>query len=255
MIVSSLIILTLFFVYVLFFSGWFSIKGIIVSGNEEISEEEIRNLAENYFNKSYLFGYIKPFSNILFASSENLERSFMDKFPMIDEVSVDKNLFKKNLSIEIKEREGIGVYCRKDADSSTSSEQVCFYFDKKGIFFKESPRFSGQLFLVIEDARGKVFGPGDKFDDKDLLEKIIESKNILDQSQIVQYKNFFLPENSFGEFWIITQEGWAVELDKEVDLATQLVALKKFLEEKLSVDKRQNLRYIDLKINQRIYYR
>lgn len=264
LVISSLIVLTIFSVYALFFSKWFLIKEIRITGNKEISEEEIRNL-------------IKPFSNILFAGSESIEHSLQKNFPIIEKVNVDKHLFSKNLTVEINEREVIGIWCK----SATGEESdKCFYFDNEGILFKPAPKFSGEVFLTVEDGRGRPgsrnsdsgfaakssrsesefsqpgrdFNLGDSFDDMELLEKINLTRSILDELKFIGYSNFFLPENSF-EFWIKTKEGWHIYLDKESDIPTQLVALKKFLDEKLPESRRQNLQYIDLRVNNRIYYK
>lgn len=240
-------------VYALFFSGWFSIRDIKISGNDELAPEEIKNIAESHISRTYLFGLLKPYLNIFFAGSEVIEHSLKDRYPLIETANVSKNLFNKDLSIEIKEREGIGVYCRKDLSAQAGSG-VCFYFDRNNVFFKEAPRFSGQLFLVIEDSRNRDFKLGHSFDDAELLDKIFEAKRIIDELRIVEYQNFFLPENSF-DFRIKTKEGWSVYLDKESDIASQLVSLKKFLEEKLSTERRKTIQYIDLRINNRIYYK
>lgn len=240
-------------VYGLFFSGWFSIRNIEISGNIEISKDEVNKTVGSHIEKQYLFGLIRPYSNILFTSSESIEHLLRASYPLIEKMNVDKNLFTKNLNINLKEREPVGVYCKKDLSAQTGME-TCFYFDTNNVLFKEAPRFSGQLFLVIEDSRSRDFKLGDSFDDDELLSKIFETKRIIDELRIVEYQDFFLPENSF-DFWVKTKGGWYIYLDKEIDIANQLVALKKFLEEKLSPDRRQTLQYIDLRINNRIYYK
>ena len=120
--------------------------------------------------------------------------------------------------------------------------------------FKPALRFSGEIFLTIEDGRGRDFNLTDVFDDRKLFEKISLTKGILDELKFIDYSNFFLPQGSF-DFWIKTKEGWHIYLDKENDIPTQLVALKKFLEEKLPAARRQTLQYIDLRVNNRIYYK
>jgi len=247
LIVSSLIVSAVFITYALFFSGWFSIKQTHISGNKEISEEAVRNSVDEYIQGYYLLNTVRPFSNILFASSEKIEHSLREKFPAIEKINVKKNLFSKNLTIEINEREPAGIWC-KDSDDK------CFYFDNSGVMFKAASKFSGEVILIIEDARIRDFSLSDEFDDKELLEKIDLTKSVLDELKFIGYSNFFLPQNSF-EFWIKTKEGWYVYLDKETDISTQLVALKKFLEEKISANRRQALQYIDLRVNNRIYYK
>jgi len=236
-----------FLAYALFFSGWFTIKEVQVNGNKEIREEEIKSIVDGYLNKTYLLGYIKPFSNILFSSSETLERSLSEKFKVIDRVDVNKNFFKKYLSVELDEKEAAGVWCKEDSGK-------CFFFDGNGVLFKAAPKFSGEAFLAIEDGRGRDFNLADAFDDRELFEKVNLTRNILDELKVVGYSGFFLPPGSF-EFWVKTKEGWNIYLDKASDIPTQLVALKKFLDEKLPASRRQTIEYVDLKINNRIYYK
>ena len=252
LVASSLIALVVFMVYSLFFSGWFSVENVLVIGNLEISEEQVKNLADNYLNKTYLLGYIKPFSNILFTSSEKIEHSLRNNFPIIGTVDIDKKLFSKTLSVEIKEREILGIWC--GSAGSPQVNQDCFYFDKEMVLFKSAPRVSGDVFLVIEDGRDRNFNLADSFDDRELFEKVNLTRNILDEINFIAYDSFFLPQGSF-EFWIKSKEGWYIYLDKETDVPNQLVALKKFLEEKLPAARRQSLQYIDLRINNRIYYK
>lgn len=247
LVISSLVVFIVFATYALFFSGWLTIKEIRVNGNEEISSEEINALIDGYLYRSYFLGHIKLFSNILFTSSKNIEESLRDKFPKIETVKVDKNLFAKNLTVNITERGAVGIWCK-------SGEDRCFYFDKDLVLFKAAPKFSGEFFLTVEDGRGRDFNLSDSFDDRELLEKIILTRSILDELKVVNYNGFFLPEGSF-EFWLKTKEGWNVYLDKGSDIATQIVALKKFLDEKLSASRRQTLEYVDLRINNRIYYK
>lgn len=247
LVVSSLVASVVFLVYSLFFSGLFSVKSVLVAGNEEISEEQVKNLTDNYLNKTYLLGYIKPFSNILFTSPEEIENFLRREFPIIGDVDVDKKLFAKALSIDIEERKIVGIWCKSENGS-------CFYFDKEGVLFKPAPRVIGDVFLIIEDGRWRDFKLTDGFDDRALLEKINLTKNILDEMSFIAYDNFFLPQGSF-EFWVKTKEGWYIYLDKEADIANQLAALKKFLNEKLSPVRRQTLQYLDLRINNRIYYK
>ena len=247
LVVSSSVSLIIFIIYALFFSEWFSIKEVQINGYKEIPESDIRTLINDYLNKKYLLNYIKPFSNILFASSETIEHFLREKFPIIEKANIDKHLFSRNLTIEINEREVIGVWCKNESD-------LCFYFDKAGVMFKPALKFSGEIFLTIEDNRGRDFNLSDAFDDKELFEKINLTRNILDELKFLGYSNFFLPQGSF-EFWVKTKEGWYVYLDKESDIPTQLVALKKFLDEKLFPERRRTLEYIDLQVNNRIYYK
>ena len=247
LIIFSFVGLILFLTYALIFSGWLSIKEIKISGHQEISEEEIKNFISSHLDKGYFFSQFRPFSNIILARSESIKNSLSKDFLMIEFANINKDFFKRHLNVEINERKTAGIWCQNDSDK-------CFYFDKNQVLFKPAPKFSGDVFLTIEDSRGRDFNLADRFDDQELFEKINLARNILDDLKIINYSSFFLPKGSF-EFWTKTKDGWYIYLDKENDIPTQLVALKKFLEEKLPTSRRQTLEYIDLRVNNRIYYK
>src|SRR3989344_733020 len=112
LVVSSSVAFIVFTAYALFFSGWFLVKAVQISGNNEISEAEIKKIVSSHLDKSYLMGYIKPFSNIFFTDSDELEDSLKEIFPLINTAEVNKKFFKRNLSVEIGEREAAGIWCQ-----------------------------------------------------------------------------------------------------------------------------------------------
>lgn len=119
-------------------------------------------------------------------------------------------------------------------------------------FFEQGE--SGDDFTV-KDFRKISARLGDYPIEGSFLKAIVATEEMIDFLQLFQYDYFFIPEYSVGEFWIKTTEGWDVFIDKEVDLETQIIALKKLLEEKIGIEKRDKLEYVDLRINGRMYYK
>lgn len=234
--------------YFLFFSPIFLIKGIKFEGNVQIKTDDLKDYVYKSIRKSFLIDKFKPKLNLILINKDRIEADFVNNFILIDQAKVEKDWFNKLLVIKIKERKEVGILC--------NIEDRCFYFDNQGVMFKEAPKIFGLTStILIEDKRNKNFNLGSKFDNQEIMNKILETKDILDKIGKVKYSNFYIPSESFGEFWVITDEGWKIYLDRDVDLELQLIALKKMLEEKMDFDKRKNLQYVDLRINNRIYYK
>jgi len=232
--------------YLLFFSKVFLVNNIEVFGNKEIPKEKILELIYNYLNKPVLTNWFKPYSNIFFVNLDNLKADILNSFLLVSDIDIYKSLLNRKIEIKIIERRGEGILCLE-------KNNKCFYFDKEGKLFKESLGFD--LPLIVEDGRNKNFDLGSKFDDREILTKIIKTRNILGQLELTDLDEFYIPSGSFSDFWVKTNEGWYIYLNKEADLVNQLIGLRKLLDEKITQEGRKKLEYIDLRVNNRVYYK
>ncbi len=66
--------------------------------------------------------------------------------------------------------------------------------------------------------------------------------------------DFIIETDVLKDLRVNTNEGWHVLFDRSRDLKNQLEALKLVLEEKIK-EERKNLEYIDLRIENRVYYK
>ena len=64
----------------------------------------------------------------------------------------------------------------------------------------------------------------------------------------------FIIEDEDNDLKINTNEGWYILFDKSRDIRSQLDSLRLILTEKIKED-RKNLEYIDLRIENRVYYK
>jgi len=203
--------------YLLFFSKVFLVNNIEVFGNKEIPKEKILELIYNYLNKPVLTNWFKPYSNIFFVNLDNLKADILNSFLLVSDIDIYKSLLNRKIEIKIIERRGEGILCLE-------KNNKCFYFDKEGKLFKESLGFD--LPLIVEDGRNKNFDLGSKFDDREILTKIIKTRNILGQLELTDLDEFYIPSGSFSDFWVKTNEGWYIYLNKEADLVNQLIGLR-----------------------------
>ena len=146
-------------------------------------------------------------------------------------------------AVSEEEREAIGIWC-KGSD--------CFYFDKEGVIFEESPKSSGSLLISIEDARGTAANLGSAV----LSESQIASAQ--DAQRLVK-GNFPFAVSSIlvrtgEEYELLTTEGWRVLLNKTDGLEYQLSNLKYVIDEEIKT-RRGELEYVDLRLGNRVFYK
>jgi len=64
-----------------------------------------------------------------------------------------------------------------------------------------------------------------------------------------------IPPDSYDEFDARTAEGWKIMFGNSTNIEEQISALATFLKEKIKPEQRAKLQYVDLRIQDRIYYK
>lgn len=216
--------------YILFLSPIFTIKTIAISGNKEISTDEIKN--------SLIC------KNIFLTTRKGIENELLKKFPKILDLRIKKNLFRRELQIDLKEREEIGIICRAEK---------CFYIDNNGIIFEYAPQTSGSLVTLIKDFSERDYKLGDKVADKEIINNISAIKEYLLSELDLKVSSFDITGFPIEELRVVTKESWYLMFSLRREIKSQLSALKAALNEKIK--NRIGLQYIDLRIENRIYYK
>lgn len=165
----------------------------------------------------------------------------MVQFPEIEDINVQLNPIRNSLKLRVSLRRAYGTDCDK--------ESRCFYFDKDGFIFKASDNGSSP---IIKDQISFLQIGQEGLKDRALFLKLKEAKEILKALNIVEIDYFLIPQNTVGEFWIKTKDGFYIYLDKTVDIKTQLLGMKELFNK---FDKNKKFEYIDLRVTDRIYYR
>lgn len=234
-----LICLFLILIYILFFSPLFKIRAIEVLGNKEVKTEEIKN------NFSY--------KNIFLFTEKKIKDDLVKKFPKISDLEVRKNLIKRVVNLIIKERERLGIICQSKIIEEKEQMKNCFYIDKNGFIFEDAPQTSGSLIILIKDYSQRDFYLGKNIFEKRIMEFISKIKENLFLETGVRVSDFSILSWPAKELKIMTNEGWYIIFDLERDAKSQLLGLKAALEEKIK--NRESLEYVDLRIENRIYYK
>ena len=189
-------------VYFLIFSPYFKIKNITVKGTEKISQDEILNLTNQVLSGSYL--KIIPQNSLIFFPEQKLKELLKEKIPSIKEVKIIKKI-PFSLTIEIKEREKVIVYC---------GEMKCFYLDEDGFAFEEAPEIYGGLNLTLKDNSKREVKIKEVAINKDLISFLSQIKEFLEKSLSLGLLNFQIDFYPSRDLTAITSEGWQIFLTR-----------------------------------------
>ncbi len=233
-----ILFLVLGLAYVMFFSPLFEIKEIKISNNRVISSEEIQNSLDNQ-------------NNLFLAAGNKLTEILTNDFPRILSVEMSKDIFKKTIELNIIERKEAGIYCKEDLASPNRGE--CYYIDKEGVIFEEAPQTSGTLILAIKDFSEREIEIGKNVIEKEFMAELIDLKNYLPGQLGFKVLDFTIESDVLKDLKVNTNEGWYILFDGLRDLKSQLEALRLVLEEK--IEERKDLEYIDVRIENRVYYK
>lgn len=229
--------------YLLFFSRQLDVRSVKINAADEL-RVQISVAVEDWLNwKKWL---VARRNNIVFLSSEQLASVLVGQFPKLESARVVKKL-PHSLEISVNERKSAGIWC-------FSVRERCFYFDKNGIAFSPTQFSSGFLLLNVVDRRERDVELGDVVAEGDWLTNIIKAKENLNKHDI-NISEFVISADSFEEFHAVTAYGWTIMFSNSTDISKQIDALRIFLSEKFTSGQKANLQYIDLRIQDRIYYK
>ncbi len=150
---------------------------------------------------------------------------------------------------DIKKYEQIGIFCKENS----LQENKCFYVDKQGVIFEDAPRTSGGLVLLIKDYSDKEIKLYDQVLNLETINMITEIKNYLSSEIGLSAVSFDIDSYPVNKLRVVTNESWYVLFGLKQEIKKQLLSLKVVLDEK--IEDRMSLQYIDLRIENRIYYK
>lgn len=230
-------------IYLLFFAKLMDVRSVSVEVGEEL-RADIDSAVDNWLNEDSW--QIKRRNNLVFLSGHELTTRLLGQFSKLESVRITKKL-PHSIVISGQERKSEGIWC-------SSNEGRCFYFDKNGIAFSEAQPSSGFLILNVVDQRTRELKLGETVIGNDWLVNILKARELL-MGGGISVAEFTIAADSFDEFYSKTAEGWRVLFSNQTNIAAQINSLITFLKEKLTNNQRASLEYIDLRIQDRIYYK
>lgn len=256
-IIIFLVLAAVFLLAIISRLDYFKIQNISISGNNFISESEIREMASLQSEKSRFI--IFPQSNILFFSKSQLRRIISEKY-YLNSLQIDK-IFWHEIKIMLSEKPIKLIY---------STNQKKYFIDDNGNIINEyGPGKSdrkeqdGDLEIVrpvsqatnlpiIYDKNNDVAEIGSQILSKDYVAFLLNIDQAIKDEADFKIKEYQLPELKGTDLIAITNQGWEIRFNSNDSYLSQVKLL--FLVLKDKVKDRSGLEYIDLRFGDKIYY-
>lgn len=237
------VIFIILIIYFLFYYHYFQIKKIVVINSKmtydyEIEENVFSTLSTNHF-------YIFPGKNIFLINKRQIITNLKNRFSNIDNVAVSR-IYPDVLKIKIQEK----------------LPKIIWQTEKSSAYFVDA---NGEIFLMVNKDENETNLPKVKdLSDKSvvLFENVLFPKHInfiLKLNEIlpqegIKISSFEIPAKLANEIHVITDEGWKIYFNIEKDAAVQISNLKLVLIDEIK-ERKINLDYIDLRIENWVYYK
>ena len=217
--------------YLVCFYSFFQIEKFVVSGEEEVTKQEIKIIVEQGIEKKLLFWETR---SIFLVNLDKIRENILNNFSQIDEVEIKKG-FPDTLNLLVIERKEIGIFC---------ANEKCFLLDRKGIAFEQALEIP-ELIKIQNTAIDKELKLGEKAVEEQLLSKILQAVVKLKKDLKISLEEVLIINKQ--RLNIKTSENWEIYLNPEQDINWQLLKLSSVLEQEIPLEKRKDLEHIDVR--------
>jgi cell division septal protein FtsQ len=227
--------------YLLIYSSFFEVKKIEIKNNKDASFDNVMTFLKTNVFKDSFFKKILGFQNILIWENNYLNNS--NFFAQIKKVEIKKDYLNKSLMINVFERNPIGIWC-------FTSKQKCYWFDNEGVLFKVAPKSEGGLILTILDDNQNNLGMGSYVLDEDTFKIFLENLEKIKEADL-NIKEINIADLNLKEMIIKTFDGPEIYLS----LNFPVKGLKDIVLKFKNQNKFSQLKYLDLRVENRVYYK
>jgi len=222
-------------IYVGVYSPVFRLQNIRVEGISQLTAESVLNVVKPLvFHNSFL----------QWLGEQNMlawqERQIRVPTSGILLASIDRNLFTRSVTVSIQERKQAGIWC---------FGEVCFWFDQEGVLFESAPNTEGSLVTRIKEDRLEPMLLGEKIIENRFLDVVLKLVSTLPKINLAIEEIKFNRE--LQELTVSLYNGPEILLSVRFDPTQTLNGLQN-LRSTLNFS---NLEYIDLRVENRIFYK
>lgn len=232
--------------YVLFFSEYLAITDISISGESDLREKDMLEALESEIGGKFLD--IIPNNNFLFFPESRIENILLKRFKKIRTAEAEKK-FPNKISIEIDEHKALMVWC---------SNGKCFLLDENGVAYNEadfeSPELKENNLIKIDDGSGQSIDIGENVTDPSYENYAISIKSEFKKLDF-DVEEYRTPSRIAQEIDVKTKQGVEIYLSTEFPLDSAMRALLIVLEKEIPRDQKEKLAYVDLRSENKVFYK
>ncbi|MBI3963577.1 MAG: hypothetical protein HY341_01115 [Candidatus Kerfeldbacteria bacterium] len=229
------------------FTPYFRIRDIEIIGVQYANADAIRKSTEKRLDQRRWL--ILPNRNPLFLNHAHLADDLVNA--LRESVSVE------SLRITTRLPDTLVVTIRERIPRLTwVSQDTTFSVDRQGVVSEQIEEGSvNPEFPRVFDLGNAPTRVGDTVIDPALVDYVFTVRGRLPGIIGGPIDYFSVPKGSTTELHARTQEGWEIYLDRSVPLDVQLENLQLLLERKFTDAQRRQLRYVDVRYTDRVYYK
>lgn len=250
--------------YLAFWSPVFKVKKWSVEGVNFTATAQAQELVSQLLQTK--IWKIIPGDSLFVFFGRQTTRWILTSFPEAESVKINKDIL-KGIKIIIKGRQPAAIWCQSaavlvaTAGQATSTEsfgglpqrEKCFFADSNGLLFRAAPEISGTARPEFFGRPEEDFAPGDKAVASSTIQFAADLKKQL-RDISVEALGFMAGAAGNTDLVVYTGEGWQVYFNVTRPAQSQVKILSALLNGDLK-SKRAGLKYIDLRVAGRVYYK
>jgi cell division septal protein FtsQ len=233
--------------YLLLFSPFLTVSRVEIAGLSKLGDQEVRRMITDELSGKYLG--IWPKDNFFAVRSAKLSEQLASRYPLFRSVSVTRR-FPDTLLVETKERERIVLWRGAGGQDLMLGED--------GRLFRNDQALSeenAQYVVSITDLSSQPAAEGQLVADERLVPFVSAIGDEISRRLGLSIGSEYSVTSRFaGELRMMTGEGWELYASTEMPMASTIDALALLFEKELPAEKRAGLKYIDMRIENRVYY-
>jgi cell division septal protein FtsQ len=225
-------------------SGVFVLRGVEVIGATYAPAERVETLLRAKADKGQVRAVLGP-DNILAWPSGTLSGAELEELPAAASVNIEKNYFRRTITVEVAERERLGLWCFVWEEAEN-----CYWFDREGVLFLPGYPAEGSLTLIVKDTSREPLALGGTVLSERFLSNLLSVFDALRAADLgvreVRLENLELQEVS-----ALTYDGPRLLFSLRFPAAG--------VQEALTAIRRsmplESLEYVDFRVENKVYYR
>ncbi|EKE11064.1 MAG: hypothetical protein ACD_15C00143G0002 [uncultured bacterium] len=235
--------------YAIFFSPFLAIEQISITGTKKLDFSAVSEAAESVYGGKYLG--ILPKRNFLLFPKKAVAKKLTDDFKRISKVEIEKH-FPQRVTITISERESLLLWCDNSGE--------CFIVDENGLAYQNVKPDSKEvlendLVRIVSQEDRKVFEE-EKLFDGEKVKFLLNVRDVIRKGSSVELTGEARVKSRIAEEVVLkSSEGWEIYVSTAFPLEKSSKMLGLFLQKQLSPEDRSKLEYVDLRVENRIYYK
>lgn len=250
MFVILLIILLGGAIYLIFYSPYFAIRQVEISGLQKIDYNEFRGVMDRQIaSRRFL---IFPQNNIFIFDEKSVEKEINERYAL-NYLKIEKRL-PGVIRISMEEKMPALIWKTTEKFYLVGGDGVII----REIQEEEVPGYqaneTGTNMALVFDKSNEITAVKEQIISGEKAEAVVNLQNNLARATGLQIVNFAMANREGLMIKGLTSEGWQIYFSPIDDLNEQIQKLNVFLKEKNQEDRR-GLQYVDLRFEDRVYYK